>query len=102
MCVTRQRFRVADTEVTRTRFERLAKRQRTECRVTARTAASDHEPFRIDFSAISKVAGAIRAVVNVNDSPFLVQSFAILPAVAGTAAIVDVEDRKSPAGPILD
>jgi hypothetical protein len=71
-------------------------------RVTTGAAAGDDQALAIDLTAVREIASAVHTIVNINDAPLLVQSFAILPAIAGAAAVVDVEHRKSPAGPILN
>src|SRR5687767_1651309 len=102
MRVMGQRLCVADAEVTGAGFERVAKSERAQCRVTARAAAGDNQTIAVDFAAVRKVTRAICAIVYVNDAPLLIEPFAILPSVTGAAAVIDVEHRKSAAGPILN
>src|SRR6185503_14533152 len=100
--VTSQGLGITNAEVTRAGFECVAKRQRTERRVTTRAAAGDDQPITIDLAPIHQVLRAIHTVVDVDKAPFLVEALAVLPAVAGAATVIDVEHCKSPAGPILD
>src|SRR5688572_4309475 len=97
-----QRLCIADTEVTRARFERVTKSQRAKRCVTAGAATGDNQTIAVDLAAIREIARAVCAVVHVNNSPLRVQPFAILPSITGTAAVVDVEHCKSAAGPVLD
>ena len=49
----------------------------------------------------ARCEGPVDAVVHVHHAPLPLQAPAVLPAVAGAPAVVDVEDGDAPAGPVL-
>ena len=62
--------------------------------------AADHETFGVDVASFGEVAGSSDTVLHVGDTPGAVQRLAVRTAVPGGAAVVDVDDSDSPAGPI--
>ena len=62
--------------------------------------AADHEAFGVDVASFGEVAGSSDTVLHVGDTPGAVQRLAVRTAVPGGAAVVDVDDSDSPAGPI--
>src|SRR6266550_3857129 len=97
-----QRFEIADAVVAGAGFENVTKRQRAERRVAAGAAAADCEPIAVDFAAFSKIARAVDAVVDIDDTPLTVEPFSVGASVTGAAAVVDIEYRDASAGPILN
>ena len=95
-------FRIANAEVARTGLEHVSECERAKRSVTTCTSSGNHQPITINFTALNQEPRSIHAIINVNDSPLLIQSFTIRPAVASTAPVVHIEHRNSSAGPILD
>jgi len=61
------------------------------------------EPVDINFlGLVGKIDGAITAVVHVHNAPLFVEPGAVFTPIARAAAIVDVQDGKASAGPILN
>ena len=85
------------------RTPRQRRRRERECgqhgEPTGGTAA-DHETFGVDVASFGEVAGGSDTVLHVGDTPGAVQRLAVRTAVPGGAAVVDVDDSDSPAGPI--
>ena len=97
-----ERLEVADPEVADARRERVAERDRAERRVAAGAAAADREALAVDDPLLGEPAGAGDAVVDVDDAPLALEALAVVAAVAGRAAVVDVEDREAAAREQLD
>jgi hypothetical protein len=92
--VERHRLQVADAVVGRAGGEDVVERERGQRRVAAGAAAPDGEPGRVDVAALDQESGAGDAVVDVVDAPGAVERLAVGAAVAGAAAVVDVQDRE--------
>ena len=58
-------------------------------------------PATVDQADLGEMAHGVSAVVDVGDAPLAVEGPPIGAAVAGAAAVVDVEHRKTAAGPVL-
>ena len=81
--VLRQRAEVGDAVVRRTGGEGVARRQRLQGRVAARTAATDDRPGAVDPPGGRQVLDAGDAVLDVGDPPHAAQGVAELAPVAG-------------------
>ena len=102
VCVAHQRFEITDPVVARTGREGVVEGQCTERRVATGAASADGEPPAIHPTLLGKRARRRDAVRYIDDAPSARQSLAVLPAVAGRAAVVHVDHRDAPAGPVLD
>src|SRR5215469_6931823 len=85
-----------------TRLEGIAEGERSERRVPARTAPRDCKPFAVHPSALHQVAGAVHAVVDIDDSPLTFKPPAVLSTIACTAPIIHIKQSESATGPILN
>ena len=99
--LARQRLEIADAEVARAGVEEVAEGERGERRVAAGAAAADREPPAVDVAARDQEARRGDDVVDVDDAPAAGEALAVGAAVAGRAAVVDVDDREAAAGPEL-
>src|SRR6185312_3953673 len=97
----RQRGRIADAVVAGAALEDIVERERDERRVATRAAAGDDAAVAVDQPLVGEESGSVDAVVDVDDAPLPVQPVAVLAAIAGAAAVVDVEHRDAAAGPVL-
>ena len=88
-----KRDEVGDTEVGSSRGELVAHRKRHQGRVSPRTAAGDLDPCGIDVSALGEVAHGRCAVLDIDHAPRSAEPVAILAAVSGASAVVQVDDR---------
>ena len=102
MGVLLEGFKIANAEITGAGFEIIAKRQRTERRVAARAAPVDHRSILVGLTARRQKLRAVHAIVDIDNSPIAIQSFAIFAAIARAAAVVNVEHRHAATGPILN
>ena len=102
MRVLHERAQVADPEVRAAGVELVGERQRGEGREAARAAAADGEPLAVDEALLGEVLRAGDAVVDVDDPPLELEALAVVLAVAGGAAVVDVEHRVAAAGEQLE
>src|SRR4030095_15075607 len=102
MRVFGKRLQVADAVVAGAGFESVAERQRTKCRVAPRAAAADRQAFVVSFATLGEIARAADADLGVDDTPFVIESFSVGAAIAGTAAVIHVENGDAAAGPILN
>jgi len=59
------------------------------------------QPIAVDLTTVRKITSAIHTIINIDDAPFLVKSFTILPAITGAAAVVHIQDGESATGPVL-
>src|SRR5580700_8732081 len=96
-----QRLQIADAVVACSGLEFLAKRQRGKRRVAARAGTADRPALRIDPSCCRKVVRTIHAISDINDAPVPLQPKPVFAAIAGAAAVIDVEHGEAAAGPIL-
>ena len=69
----------------------VRERERRERREAARAAAPDRQALAVDEALLGEVLGAGDAVVDVDDPPLALEPLAVVPSVAGRAAVVDVE-----------
>ena len=51
---------------------------------------------------VRQIIGAGDAILNVDDTPLALQLFTVFPPISGAAAVIDIEDRKAAAGPVLN
>src|SRR5207248_10946546 len=93
---------LADAEVTRARFEVIAKRQRAKGSIAARAAAIDHQTIAVYFAARRQKLRAIHAIIDIDYAPGAIQPFAISAAIARAAAIIHIQDGDAAARPILN
>src|SRR5918994_2173010 len=96
-----QRLEVGDAEVARTGGERVAERQRRQGGVATGRATPDAQPVGVDPPLVGQPAGGGDAVVEVDDTPGAPQLLAVVAAVAGRTAVVDVDHGEAAAGPVL-
>src|SRR6266496_2075157 len=97
-----ERLRVADSEMTRPRLKSVPKRQGTQSCVATRASACHDQALAVYLPALHQVAGTVHAIVNIYNAPLIFQSFPILPAIACTATVVDVQNGKATTSPILN
>ncbi len=97
-----QALQIADAVVAGAGLEDLLEGQGGQGGVPAGAASVDGQPVSVGFAPADQMQGGIAAVVDIHDSPGIVEPFPVLPAVAGAAAVVDVQDTDAPAGPELD
>src|ERR1035437_7416320 len=102
MGVLRQSREVTDTEVTRPRAENTAEGQCAQCRVPTGTTPVNQQGIGVRPSRVDEVLGGVHAVVEVNDAPRTLQSFAVRPAVPRASAVVNVHHGKTATSPILN
>src|SRR5581483_10609519 len=95
-----QRLGVGHAEVTGAHREVVSERQRAQRGVPAGTAASDGELVPVDQALGRQMAGGVDAVVDVDAPPRPLQSLAVLAAVAGTAAVVDIDYGEASRRPV--
>jgi hypothetical protein len=100
--VGRHRLQIADAEVAGAGTEEIAERQGGERCIATGAPAANGSPLGVDQTALDQIPGAIDVVVDVDDPPGVIQPLAIWAAVAGTSAVVDVEDGKSSGRPELE
>src|SRR5207247_3344798 len=92
----------ADPVVAGARPKRVTKRERTECRIAARAAATDRGALQVHHAPGGEVSCAVDAVVYVDDAPSSAEPLAVAAPVPGAARIVHAEPGKPAAGPELD
>src|SRR5215471_455228 len=101
MPVRLQRFKVADSIITRSRLKHVGERQRCQRRIAPRASSPDDEPVTIREAYPDQVKRGVDAIVHVHDAPLSVQALAIGPPIAAAPSVVDVDHGKTPAGPVL-
>src|SRR5262249_47865777 len=99
--VARQRRDVADAVIAGAAAEEVVEYQRGKRGVAAGAAAADDDALGGDEPASDEEAGAVEAVVDVDDAPVAMQPVAIGAAEAAAAAVVDVKHRDAAARPVL-
>src|SRR3954454_23207899 len=102
MGVPHHRFQITDSEVAGAGLEYIPKGQRCQRRVATRAPSTDRKSVAVDETFRGEILRPIDAVIDINDAPFVVQPFAVGAAVAGASPVVDVQDGKSSARPILE
>src|ERR671911_880375 len=90
-------LQIADAKVAGAGAEEIAECEGSESRVAARAPAANGGAFGIDQTALDQIPGAVDVIVDVDDPPRVIQPLPVGAAVAGAAAVVDVEDGE-PAG----
>ena len=90
-----ERLEVADPEIAHPRGERVAEGHGAQGRIAARAAAPDREPFPIDDPPGREPASARHAIGEIDDTPLAFEPLAVGHAVAGRAAVIDVEDGEA-------
>src|SRR6266850_716867 len=80
-------LKIADTKIAGAGFKIIAERQRAERRVSTRADAVDHRSIRVCVVARREKLCAVYAIVNIDNPPFAIQSFAIFAAIATAASI---------------
>ena len=83
-------------------FENVAESERAQRSVAAGAAAADRQAVAVDLAAFREIARAVDAIVDIDDAPLAVEPFSVCAAVAGAAAIIDIEHRDAAAGPVLE
>ena len=91
--VARERLEVGDAEEADAGREDVAERQRGERRVAAGAAALDRQAIRVDVAAVDEESAPRRRSRRHRRCPIAVEVLPVRPAVAGAAAVVDVDDR---------
>ena len=89
--VARQDLQVADAVRADAGGEDVGRGERAQGGVAAGAAALDHEPGAVGEALLDHRQRAVGAVVDVDDAPAALEPLAVGPAVAGAAAVVDVE-----------
>src|SRR5579859_5826760 len=100
--VGRERLAVGHAVVRGASGEVVVEDQRTQGGVAARAAAADTEAPSINFALARQVAGGADAVLRVDDAPLAVEPLAVRAPEATAAAVVHVDDAKTPTGPELE
>src|SRR6185312_656869 len=95
-------FDVANSIMTGASFKGVRESQGAQCCVSTSAAAANHHFGGIDFAACREITRSIRAIVNVNHTPLTSQSLAIRATIAGTAAIINIENGDTAAGEVLN
>ena len=70
--------------------------------IAAGAAAVNRQTRLVHRSLPDQVQCPVNAVIHVHDAPASLEPVPVGPSVAGTAAVVHVQHRNTPAGPILD
>src|SRR5688572_4787824 len=96
-----ERREIPNTVTTGAGGEYVMKNQRAQCRVPSSAASANRHPFGIDVAARRKVTRRLNAIFDVYNPPCPFQSVAIVAAIPGAAAVIDVDNRKAPARPEL-
>ena len=98
--VGRQRGEVADAVATGPGREHVVERQGREHREAAGAAATDRQTLAVDLAPPTRWRAAGDAVLDVGDTPCAVEGSHVVAAVAGAAAVVDVDHRPATRGPV--
>jgi hypothetical protein len=93
---------VGNTVVVGARFEYIARAQRREYGITTGTPAADRSAGGVGTPGRAKKARGGNDVLDIDDAPLAMQLFTIGASEARAAAVIDVHDGKTPAGPILN
>ena len=87
-------FQVAEAEVGDARAEGIGEAERRQRREATGAPAADGYPRRVGEALLGQPEGRVRAVVDVDDAPALMELVAEGAAVTGRAAVVDIHDRE--------
>jgi hypothetical protein len=82
--------------------EIVPERERCQRRIAASAVAGNDTALSIHQALRREELRSIDAVVDVDDAPGEVQAVAVRAAIAGAAAVVHIEHRDAPAGPVVD
>jgi len=102
VCLLVESHEIGHAVVRHPRRELVAHGQRHQCRVSARAAARDLDASGIDVPALTEVERGGSAVFDVDLPPTSAKPVAIFTAVAGAAAVVEVDDGDAAAREELD
>src|SRR5438270_13943847 len=91
-----KRLAIAHAEMARASTKAIKKCQSAERRVSACASARYHQTIRVRQAALRQVARAVRAIVNINDSPMVVQTLSVLTPVTSASAVVHIKDANAP------
>ena len=94
----REGLQVAEPVERGTGREDVPEAERRQGRVAAGAATPDGQPPSVSQALLREPERRVRAVVDIDDAPLLAELVAEGPAVAGGAAVVDVDDREAAAG----
>src|SRR5258708_16208295 len=83
------------------RVVKITLRRRKQSRQPARRSTRDPNPILVGQPLRDQEPRGVDAVVHIDDAPVAVQAHPIHTAVTGRAAVVDVDDAESAAGPVL-
>src|SRR5918995_3275231 len=83
-------------------LEGASEGERAEGRITSCASSSNRKPVTVDFSGSDKISGAIDAVIDIDNSPLTFKSLPVCAAVTRAPAVVDIDNRDTATGPILD
>ena len=102
MCFGCQRLQIANAKIARAGCKRVVERQSAQCRVAAGTAATNQQSIGINAACRSQIASRCYAIFNVGNAPVTVERLAIAAAVSAASPVVNVDNGKATAGPILN
>ena len=102
MGILRQGFQVADPVVAGSGPKNVPKSERGQGGIAPGAAAVNGQPLVVHLALSNQVPGAVNAVVHIHDAPASPEPVPVGPAIAGTAAIVHIQNGNAPAGPILE
>ena len=83
-------------------FESVAESQRAERGIAARASATNRQAVAVNVSALDKIARAIDAVIDIDDTPLALEPFSVCAAVTRAATVIYVEYGDPAASPVLD
>src|SRR5262245_2716052 len=102
MGVLCQSFQIADSIVAGAGFEEVTESQRAKGCVTSGAASSDGNSVPVYVSTLDKIPCAIHAIVDIDDTPSILEPLSVCAAVTGTATVIHVEYGNTSTGPILN
>src|SRR5947207_15205259 len=94
-----ERDEVRETEIAGSGGEGVVEHQRTQGGVPTGRAAPDQQPITVCRTLLREVPRRVDAIRGVEDPPRSVERLPVCPAVAGAAAVVDVDHGEPAAGP---
>ncbi len=100
MGVRREAKQFRDAEIGGTRAERVGAGQRGQGGPTSGAAAANGQPLAVRLSGFRESLGGGHAILDIDDAPLTAQPLAILAAIAGRAAVVDVDHADAAAGEV--
>src|SRR5262249_53483012 len=93
---------IADAKETGAGLEIIAEGESTKGGVASGTATVDHCSVAVDLGPRRQKLRAVYAIINIDNTPIVVQALAIGSAITSTAAIVNVKYANAATGPVLD